>query len=216
MSRAILGKKIGTTRIFDEKGNQIAVTVVEAGPCVVVQKLTPAKHSYSAIQVGYQEVPGRIVNKPRLGVFERAGLAPMRYLREIKMNPEEVEKYKIGDQITVSIFQTGEKVDVVGTSKGRGFQGVLKRHHFQGFPKTRGTHEYRRHPGSIGMRERPGRVIKGKKLPGHMGACRITTQNLRVEKVDGDKNLLLIRGSVPGASGGLVIVKEAVKRSPTQ
>lgn len=214
MSTAILGKKMGMLQLFDDKGNCVPVTLVEAGPCVVVQKRSPAKHKYSAIQIGYEQIPGRKLSKPRQGVFERLDLKPMRYLREVRLPQEEVEGYKIGDNITVSIFAPGEKVDIIGTSKGRGFQGVVRRYHMKGNTKTRGTHEHRRHAGSIGMREKPGRVIKGKKLPGQMGNKRVTTQNLTVFKVEEEKNLLYIDGPVPGANGGLVMIKKAVKIKP--
>jgi large subunit ribosomal protein L3 len=203
-------------QVFDDRGNCVSVTAVEAGPCVVVQKRSPAKHKYSAIQIGFEQVAGRKLSKPQLGVFERADLSPMRYLREIRMTQEEVDAYKIGDNITVSIFAPGETVDVTGTSKGKGYQGVVKRHHMKGNTKTRGTHEHRRHPGSIGMREKPGRVIKGKKLPGQMGNRRVTTQNLTVFKVEEEKNLIYIDGPVPGANGGLVMVKKAVKVTPAK
>jgi large subunit ribosomal protein L3 len=211
MSTTILGKKMGMLQLFDEKGNCVPVTLVEAGPCVVVQKRSPAKHKYSAIQIGFEQVPGRKLSKPNLGVFERADLKPMRHLREVRLSQEEVDNYKIGDNITVSIFTPGEKVDITGTSKGRGYQGVVRRHHMKGNTKTRGTHEHRRHPGSIGMREHPGHVIKGKKLPGQMGNKRVTTQNLSIFKVEEEKNLLYIDGPVPGANGGLVVIKKAVK-----
>jgi large subunit ribosomal protein L3 len=215
MSNAILGKKIGTTQIFDESGNRVPVTVVEAGPCVVVQKRNQVKHAYSAIQIGFEEIPGRKLSKPGRGVFESVKLAPMRFLREVRLSPEEVEACKVGDKITVSIFTGGDKVDVTGTSKGRGFQGVVKRYGFKGNTKTRGTHEVRRHPGGIGMCQFPGHILKGKKLPGQMGNKRVTTHNLRVVKVDEERNLLLIRGAVPGAANGLVMVRKAIKtRSP--
>jgi large subunit ribosomal protein L3 len=212
MSKAILGKKIGMTQIFNESGNRISVTVVEAGPCVVLQKLTLTKHKYSAIQVGFGDIPERCLSKPKGGIFKRLSLKPTRHLREIRMTPEQVEAFKIGDSISVSIFSAGEKVDVVGTSKGRGFQGVVKRYHFAGSTRTRGTHEYRRHPGSIGNREWPGKVFKNKKLPGHMGDDRITTQNLVVAKVDAEHNLLLIEGPVPGGRNSLVLVRQARKQ----
>jgi large subunit ribosomal protein L3 len=203
-------------QVFSDQGNCVSVTLVEAGPCVVVQKRTPAKHKYSAIQIGFEQIPGRKLNKPRLGVFERADLSPMRYLREIRMIPEDVDAYKIGDNITVSIFAPGEKVDIAGTSKGKGFQGVVKRYHMKGNSQTHGTHEHRRHAGSIGMREQPGRVFKGKKLPGQMGNKHVTTQNLTVYKIDEEKNLLYIDGPVPGADGGLVTIKKAVKLTPAK
>jgi large subunit ribosomal protein L3 len=212
MSSAILGHKLGMTRIFDEVGNHVSCTVIEAGPCVVLQKKTPAKHKYSAIQIGFGEVPGKRLSKPERGIFERLSLKPMRHLREVRLTPEQVEACKIGDPITVAVFANGDYVDVIGTSKGRGFQGVVRRYHFAGFPQTRGTHEYRRHPGSIGHRECPGKVWRGKKMPGHMGDIRVTTQNLRVVKVDAEKNLLLLRGAVPGAVGALVVVRKAVKQ----
>jgi large subunit ribosomal protein L3 len=212
MSKAILGKKIGMTQIFDESGNRIPVTVVEAGPCVVLQKLTPAKHKYSAIQVGFGDIPERRLNKAEGGLFKRLNLKPTRFLREIRMTPEQVEAFKVGDSLSVTIFNAGEKVDVVGASKGRGFQGVVKRYHFAGSTQTRGTHEYRRHPGSIGNREWPGKVFKNKKLPGHMGDERITTQNLVVAKVDAERNLLLIAGPVPGGRNALVLVRQARKQ----
>ena len=211
MSNAILGKKIGTTQIFDDDGNRVAVTVVEAGPCVVVQKKNPAKHKYSALQVGFEEVPGRKLNKPQLGIFEKLDLAPMKYLREIRMPEGDVDAYKVGDKITCDVFADGDSVDVVAVSKGRGYQGVVKRYGFRGNTKTRGTHEVRRHPGSIGMCQFPGRILKGTKLPGQMGNKRVTTQNLKVVKVDPERNLLLIRGAVPGAHNSLVTVKKAVK-----
>lgn len=212
MSTAILGKKLGMTRIFDETGNQIPVTVVQAGPCPVVQKRTPAKHKYSGIQIGFETVPGRKLNKPGRGVFEKADMKPLRHLREVRMSPEEVDGYKVGDHIDVSIFAAGDRVDVIGTSKGRGTQGVVKRFGFGGNTKTRGTHEHRRHPGAIGNCEFPGRVFKGRRLPGHMGDKRVTTQNLTVVDIDAGDNLLLLRGAVPGARGGLIMVRKAVKR----
>lgn len=216
MSTTILGKKLGMLQVFDDKGNCQPVTLVEAGPCVVVQKRSPAKHKYSAIQIGYEQVPGRKLSKPQLGVFERLDLSPMRYLREVRLPAKEVDAYKIGDKITVSIFTPGEHVDVSGTSKGRGFQGVVRKYHMKGNTKTRGTHEHRRHAGSVGMREKPGRVIKGKHMPGQMGNKRVTTQNLKVFKVEEEKNLLYIDGPVPGADGGLVLVKKAVKLTPAK
>jgi large subunit ribosomal protein L3 len=211
MSTEILGKKLGITQIFDESGNRIPVTVVEAGPNVVIQKKTTAKHKYSAIQIGYQTIVPRKLNKPRRTVFEKLNLAPMKHLREIRMTDAEVEAYKVGDQITVAIFTPGELLDVVGTSKGKGFQGVVKRYHFKGHNMTHGTHEYRRHPGSVGMREKPGKILKGKKMPGHMGNVRVTTQNVKLVKIDPERNLLLIQGSVPGCKGALVLVRKSGK-----
>jgi large subunit ribosomal protein L3 len=216
MSRAILGRKVGMTQIFDESGHVVPVTVMEAGPCVVVQKRTAAKHRYTALQIGFSEIPGRKLTKPVRGVFERLELKPQRFLREIRMSAEEVEAYKVGDPILVSIFAAGEFVDVEGTSKGKGFQGVMKRFHFRGSNMTHGTHEYRRHGGAIGCREDPGHIFKGRGMPGHMGDVRVTTQNLKVVKVDAEKNLLLVRGAVPGCKGALVLVHKAVKHMAHQ
>jgi large subunit ribosomal protein L3 len=201
-------------KIFDDAGNTVPVTVIEAGPCVVVQKKTAAKHKYCAIQIAFKEVKPSRLNKPARGQFERLNLKPMKHLREVRLTAEQVEAYKVGDTINVSIFSPGEKVDVIGVTKGRGFAGVVKKYHFAGFPQTRGTHEYRRHPGSIGHREWPGKVWKGKKLPGHMGCEKETTQNLLLVKVDPEKNLLMVRGGVAGAPGGLLIVRKARKTRP--
>jgi large subunit ribosomal protein L3 len=212
MSRAILGKKLGMVRIFDETGNCFPVTVIEAGPCPVVDKKTPAKHKYSAIQIGFEAIPGRKVNKPGRGLFEKLDMKPTRYLREVRMTPDEVNAYKVGDSITVSIFEAGEKIDVIATSKGKGFQGVVKKYGFAGNTATRGTHEVRRHPGSIGNCEFPGKVWKGRRLPGQMGNKRVTTQNLSIVKVDLEENQILVRGAVPGARGALVILRKAIKR----
>jgi large subunit ribosomal protein L3 len=211
MPVGILGKKKGTTQIFDDSGNRVPVTVIEAGPCIVVQKKNTAKHKYDALQVAFEEIASRKLNKPRRGLFEKLDLAPMRYLREFRMTSEEVDSHKIGDKITVGLFAAGDKVDVTATSKGRGYQGVVKKFHMQGNTKTRGTHEVRRHPGSIGMCQFPGKIQKGTKLPGQLGNKRITTQSLKLIKVDEERNLLLIRGAVPGHTGSLIVVKKAIK-----
>jgi len=211
MSTAILGRKIGMMRLFDSTGNAVSCTVVQAGPCVVLQKMNATKHGYSAVQIGFEEARPNRINKPKAGQFVRLNMKPMKVLREIRMPADKVDALKVGDTLTVGMFQDGELVDVIGTSKGRGFAGVVKRYHFAGHPQTRGTHFYRRHPGSIGHRECPGKVWKGKKLPGHMGDERVTTQNLRLFKVDAEKNLLLIRGSVPGYNGALVMIRKAKK-----
>jgi len=216
MSRAILGRKVGMTQIFDEAGQVIPVTVVQAGPCVVVQKRTAAKHRYTALQIGFDEIAGRKLTKPVRGVFERLELKPQRFLREVRMSAEEVEAYKVGVTIKVSIFAAGEYVDVEGMTKGKGFQGVVKRFHFRGANQTHGTHEYRRHGGAIGCREDPGHIFKGRGMPGHMGHTRVTTPNLKVVKVDADQNLLLIHGAVPGSKGALLFVHKAVKHMAKQ
>ena len=211
MSAVILGKKKGTTQIFDDSGTRVPVTVIEAGPCVVMQKMTPAKHKYSAVQVGFEKIPTRKVNRPGMGLFKSLDLAPMRYLREIRMSPDEVDAHNVGDEITVSVFNAGEKIDVMATSRGCGFQGVVKRYHVKGNTATRGTHEVRRHPGSIGMCQFPGHILKGTRLPGQMGNKRVTTQNLRLVKIDEERNMLLVRGAVPGGINSRVVVRKAVK-----
>jgi large subunit ribosomal protein L3 len=211
MLKTIMGKKVGMTQIFDEDGTRVPVTVIEVKPNVVVQKRTPQRNQYSAIQVGYEEIASRKLNKPRLGVFTKAKLNNMKYLREIRLSAEELENYNVGDTITADIFSAGEKIDVSGITKGKGYQGVVKRYGMQGNTKTRGTHEHRRHPGSIGMCQEPGKVIKGTKLPGQMGNSKITTQNLKLIKVDVDRNLMLIKGAVPGSPGNLVVIQQAVK-----
>ena len=211
MLQAIMGKKLGMTQIFDETGNRIPVTVVEAKPNVVITKRTPAKDKYSAIQVGFEEIKPTKLNKPELGHFQKKQLSPMRYLQEFRLTAEEVDAYNVGDQITVEALKDVVMIDVVGQSKGKGFQGVMKRHHFKGNTQTRGTHEYRRHSGSIGMREHPGRVLKGHRMAGQMGNERVTVQKLKLVKIDPERNLLLIHGAVPGAPGGLVVVQKSVK-----
>ena len=212
MSSAILGTKLGMTQIFDEAGNRVPVTVIEAKPNIVVQKRTLEKHNYSAIQVGFDEVPARKLSKPRQGIFTKLKIANLRNLREIRMSPDEVEAYNVGDTITVEALKDLKLVDVTGISKGKGFQGVVKLFGFKGNTQTRGSHEYRRHPGSIGMCQKPGRVIKGTKLPRHLGNIRVTTQNLKLIKVDPERNLLLIRGAVPGTVGRVVMVQKAKKK----
>ncbi len=218
----ILGQKVGMTRQFTENGESIAVTVVTAGPCIVLQKRTLEKEGYLALQVGFGKVGHRStkdetamkrMGKPLAGLFQKAGAAPQRWIREFRVTPEEAAKYEIGGRIDAGLFQKGAVVDVAGTSKGRGFAGVVKRHHMAGHVQTHGTHEYFRHPGSIGQRKTPGKVWKNKRMPGHMGVERVTVQNLVVVDSIPEKNLLLLQGAVPGANGGLVIVRPAVKRA---
>lgn len=208
--KGILGKKVGMTQIINEKGDVVPVTVIEAGPCYVVQLRTPEKDGYRAVQLGFEEVrPDRLTRGER-GHLERAGVPALRYLREFRMS--ENETYEIGQKILVDIFQPGERVDVIGTSKGRGFAGLVKRHHFKGGPKTHGQSDRERRAGSIGATSTPGRVWKGMRMAGHMGDERVTTQNLEVVMVDPERNLLAIKGSVPGATGGLVLIKQARKQ----
>ena len=208
MKKAILGKKVGMTQMFLADGTMIPVTVVEAGPCPVVQKKTVEHDGYNAIQVGFAEIRERLVSKPRKGHFEKAGVKVMRYLRELKL--DDAAAYEIGSVITADMFEVGDHVDVTGTSKGKGFAGSIKRHNQSRGRKTHGSHSYRL-PGSMSACSDPSRVFKTKKLPGHMGAERVTIQNLEVVRVDKDRNLLLVKGAVPGAKGGMVTVKSTVK-----
>ncbi|HHW49325.1 MAG TPA: 50S ribosomal protein L3 [Clostridiaceae bacterium] len=209
MQKFILGKKIGMTQIFKEDGAVVPVTVIEAGPCTVVQKKTPENDGYSAVKVGFEDVKEKKLNKPERGIFLKANVPPKKYLREFRV--DELEKFEVGQNITVSdMFEAGDKVDVSGISKGKGFQGVIKR-----FGQSRGrmSHgsKYHRRVGSMSANTNPARVFKGKKLPGHMGAEKVTVQNLEVVRVDGERNLLLVKGAVPGVKGGLLVIKEAVK-----
>ncbi len=208
--KGILGKKVGMTQIINEKGDVVPVTVIEAGPCYVVQLRTPEKDGYRAVQLGFEEVRADRLTRGERGHLERAGVPTLRYLREFRMS--EAETYEIGQKILVDIFQPGERVDVIGTSKGRGFAGLVKRHHFKGGPKTHGQSDRQRRAGSIGATSTPGRVWKGMRMAGHMGDERVTTQNLEVVMVDPERNLLAIKGSVPGATGGLVLIKQARKQ----
>ena len=210
MKKGIIGKKIGMTQIFDEKGNVIPVTVIEATPNVVAQVKTVETDGYNSIQLGYGEVKDKHINKPEKGHFAKAGLTAKKHLREFRV--EDVENYKVGDEVKADIFEAGEKIDVQGTTKGKGFQGVIKRHGQHRGPMGHGS-MYHRRPGSMGSTSTPGRVFKGKKLPGHMGRVTVTIQNLDVVRVDMDKNVILVKGSVPGAKGAILKIKSAVKAS---
>ena len=210
MKKGIIGKKIGMTQIFDEKGNVVPVTVIEATPNVVAQVKTVETDGYNSIQLGYGEVKDKHINKPEKGHFTKAGLAAKKHLREFRV--EDVENYKVGDEVKADIFEAGEKIDVQGTTKGKGFQGVIKRHGQHRGPIGHGS-MYHRRPGSMGSTSTPGRVFKGKKLPGHMGRVTVTIQNLDVVRVDMDKNVILVKGSVPGAKGAILKIKSAVKAS---
>jgi large subunit ribosomal protein L3 len=207
LKKAILGKKVGMTQVFTDQGLAVPVTVIEAGPCHVVQKKTVEKDGYSAIQVGFGVKREKLFNKPLKGHFNKAGVRPLRFLREFRL--EGSEDYQVGQEIKADLFSPGEKVDVVGTSKGRGFAGGIKRHGFHRGPMAHGS-KYHRRPGSLGAKG-PARVFKGRKLPGHYGAERVTVQNLEVVRVDADRNLLAIKGAVPGPRGGLVVVRDSVK-----
>ena len=207
MKKAILGKKIGMTQVFDEKGRAIPVTVVEAGPCTVVQIKTRDSDGYEAVQLGFGEVKEKKLIRPIKGHFTKANVTPKKYLREFRL--EEIS-YNVGDEIKADIFKEGETVDVTGTSKGKGFQGVIKRHGQSRGPMGHGS-MYHRRPGSMGSTSTPGRVYKGKNLPGHMGVETVTVQNLEIVKVDIDKNVLLIKGSVPGNKGAILKIRDSVK-----
>lgn len=208
MKKAILAKKIGMIQMFREDGTMIPVTVLQAGPCPVTQVKTVENDGYSAVQVGFSPIREKLVTKPMMGHFKKAGVAPCRYVREFKL--ENAENYEVGSEIKVDTFEVGDKVDVTGTSKGKGFQGVIKRWNQARGRMTHGS-RYHRRVGSMGACSYPGEVFKHKNLPGHMGLERITTQNLEVVRVDAERNLLLVKGAVPGHKNGLVSVKNTVK-----
>lgn len=211
MLKGLIGKKIGMAQIFDETGVAIPVTLIEAGPCYVTQVRLPDKDHYSAVQLGYEEVKPKRLSGGELGHLKRNGLdmPPLRFLREIRTKQPDVKE---GDKLTVGVFTVGERVDIVGMSKGRGFQGGVRRYHFRGGPKTHGQSDRHRAPGSRSSTTTPGRVYKGSRGPGHMGDDRVTAQNVKIVLVDAERNLLGVCGSVPGARGGLVIIREARKQ----
>ena len=208
MQKALIGKKIGMTQIFDEKGNVIPVTVVEAGPCTVVMKKTLENDGYEAVQLGFGDVKVQRVNKPMMGHFKKADVAPKKTLREFKLD---IASVNVGDTIKADVFAVGEKVDVIGTSKGKGTAGAIKRWNFSRLKESHGTGPVARHAGSLGACSDPSRVYKGKKLAGHLGCERVTIQNLDIVKVDAENNLLAIKGAVPGPKGGVVTISDAVK-----
>ena len=208
MQKAILAKKLGMTQIFDETGKVIPVTVIEAGPNAVIQKKTVENDGYEAVQVGFVDLKDKKTNKPTKGHFAKAGVTPKKFIKEFRL--DDVSALNVGDEIKADIFEAGEKVDVAGISKGKGYAGTIKRWGQHRGPMTHGS-GYHRGPGSMGMCSDPGRVFKGKRLPGHMGVERVTIQNLAVVRVDADKNIILIKGGLPGPKGGLLIVKNTVK-----
>ncbi|SHI48305.1 50S ribosomal protein L3 [Parasporobacterium paucivorans] len=210
MKRAILATKIGMTQIFDDAGILTPVTVLQAGPCVVTQVKTMEKDGYSAIQVGYSDIRAKLVNKPEKGVYEKAGISYKRFLREFRL--ENAEEYSVKDEIKADVFAAGDKVDASAVSKGKGFQGAIKRHNQSRGPMAHGS-KFHRHAGSNGAATNPGKVFKGKKMPGHMGAKRITVQNLEIIRVDAENNLLLVKGAVPGPRKSMVTIRESVKTS---
>ena len=206
MKKAILAKKVGMTQIFNEAGELVPVTVLQAGPCVVTQVKTVENDGYDAVQVGFEDIREKLVNKPVKGMFDKAGVSYKRYVREFKLEGE----YAVKDEIKAEIFDAGDKVDATAIAKGKGFQGAIKRHGQSRGPMAHGS-KYHRHAGSNGSCSTPSRVFKGKKMPGHMGGKKVTTQNLEVVRVDAEKNLLLVKGAVPGPKKSLVTIKESVK-----
>ncbi len=210
MMKGLIGKKIGMTQIFDDTGLAVPVTLIEAGPCYVTQVRNPETDGYNAVQIGFEEVKPKRLTGGQLGHLKNNELPPLRFLREFRVKDPQVNE---GDKLEVGdVFSVGEQVDVVGTSKGKGFQGAVKRHGFRGGPKTHGQSDRQRATGSIGSTTTPGRVFKGKRMPGHMGFERVTIHNLRVEYVDAERKLLGVRGAIPGPKGGVVMIKEARKR----
>jgi large subunit ribosomal protein L3 len=207
--QGVLGEKLGMTQVWDEAGRLVPVTVVQAGPCVVTQVRTSDSDGYAAVQIAYGAIDPRKVNQPMAGHFAKAGVTPRRHLVELRT--ADAGEYALGQEITASTFEAGQKVDVVGTTKGKGTAGVMKRHGFSGVGASHGAHRNHRKPGSIGGASTPGRVFKGLKMAGRMGHVRKTTQNLTVHAVDAERGLLLIKGAVPGPKGGVVLVKTAAK-----
>ena len=208
MEKAIIGKKIGMTQIFDEKGLVVPVTVIEAGPCIIAQVKTIETDGYNAIQLGYGDVKENRINRPEKGHFTKAKLTPKKHLREFRVT--DVADATVGNEVKADVFEAGDKIDVQGTTKGKGFQGVIKRHGQSRGPMGHGS-MYHRRPGSMGSTSTPGRVFKGKKLPGHMGVQTVTIQNLDVIRVDLDKNVILVKGSVPGPKGAILKIRKTVK-----
>ena len=209
MQKALIGKKIGMTQIFDEKGKVIPVTVVEAGPCVVSQVKTVETDGYNAIQMGFGDIKPKHVTKPLQGHFKKADVAPKRILKEFRF--DDCAAYELGQVIKADLFETGDKVDVTGKSKGKGYAGVIKRWNFGRLKETHGSGPVARHGGSMGACSSPSRVWKGKKMAGHLGAEKVTVQNLAVVKIDAEDNLIAIKGAIPGANGGYVVIKDSVK-----
>jgi large subunit ribosomal protein L3 len=213
MKMGLLGRKIGMTQVFHEDGTALGVTAVSVGPCVVVAQRTPEKHGYSAVQLGFEEETPRLLSRPSAGYFAKANVGkPLRHLREVRLDPKDVAKYEVGKVLrAVDVFKEGDVIDVTGTTKGKGYQGVMKRHKMAGDTDTHGTHEFFRHGGSIGCRLTPGRVHKGKRMTGLMGNVKNTASDLVVVKVLEDKDVVLVKGAIPGPANGLVLIKGSVK-----
>ncbi|MGH7450023.1 MAG: 50S ribosomal protein L3 [bacterium] len=202
----LIGKKLGMTRIFDEKGNDVQVSVIQTGPCYVTEIRTQDRHGYDALQLGFEEKRDKSVKQPERGHFKKSGVKPMRYLREFRTF--DVSQFKLGDVIKADIFQVGEEVKVIGISKGKGFQGVVKRHHFGGGPVSHGQSDRMRAPGSVGGSSYPSRVFKGMRMAGQMGNARVTVRNLKVVRVDAENNIVMVRGGIPGARNGMVLISK--------
>lgn len=209
MKKGIVGKKLGMTQLFDANGNVVPVTVIEAGPCVISQKKTAENDGYEAVQIGYGDLKASKVNKPQKGHFQKGDVAPKKVLREFRF--EDISAMNVGDIIKADVFAEGESVDVRGTSKGKGYAGTIKRWNFGRLKETHGTGPVHRHAGSMGACSSPSRIYKGKQLPGHMGAERVTVQNLEIVKIDAENNLIAIKGAIPGPKGGIVVIADAVK-----
>ncbi|MCK4400733.1 50S ribosomal protein L3 [bacterium] len=210
MLSGLIGKKVGMTQIFGEKGEVIPVTLIEAGPCVVLQKKASKQEGYDAVQLGYEDIKEKKLTKSLKAKFSKIKVEPKRYIREFRVNNP--DDYEVGQELKVDIFEEGSFIDVCGTSKGKGFAGVIKRWGFKGGPASHGS-RFHRAPGSVGASASPSRVFKGQKLPGHMGNKKVTIQSLEIVKLDKEKNLLVIKGAVPGASRGIVIIEKAKKKS---
>jgi large subunit ribosomal protein L3 len=211
MQKAILGKKIGMTQLFDETGKVVPVTVIEAGPCVVVQKKSVENDGYDAVQLGYGELKEKKANKPQKGHFAKAGVAVKKYLKEFRL--DDCSALNVGDEVKADVFAAGDKVDVTGTSKGKGYAGVIKRWNFSRLKETHGTGPVHREVGSMGACSDPSRIMKGKKMPGQLGNEQVTVQNLDVVKVDAEQNLIVVKGAIPGPKGGVVYLKNTVKNA---
>ncbi len=209
MQKGLIGKKLGMTQFFDANGNVVPVTVIEAGPCMVSQVKTAENDGYEAIQIGFGDLKASKVNKPMKGHFAKGDVAPKKVLRELRL--DDISTYKVGDLIKADIFAEGDKVDAVGTSKGKGYAGVIKRWNFSRLKMSHGTGPVARHGGSLGASSTPSRVMKGKKMAGHLGAERVTVQNLEVVKIDAENNIIAVKGAVPGPKGGIVVLQDSVK-----
>ncbi|MCA9520563.1 MAG: 50S ribosomal protein L3 [Myxococcales bacterium] len=213
MSLAILGTKLGMAQVFDENGYRVPVTVIAAGPCVVLQKKSAdGRDGYDALKIGFGDVKPQRLTKPERGVFKKLDLSPKRVVREIRVSADELSRFEVGAELKADIFAAGDMIDVIGTSKGHGFTGPMKRHGFHGGSASHGTHEYFRHGGSIGTSAYPSRVFKGKKMAGQHGNSKVTVQNLKIFSVDAERNEIWVRGAVPGPNNRLVVIRSAVKK----